>query len=100
MARRMAAVGRVTVSLRRSTAETLMSGSLDVACGRRSPMTIGHHREPGRAGERRPTLPRAAVRGSAGPARVMTAGALALLALRGVAAVLPGRWPWGLDLAR
>jgi hypothetical protein len=32
--------------------------------------------------------------------RVLVSGALAMLALRAVAAVLPGRWLWGLDLAR
>ena len=37
---------------------------------------------------------------SAPYARALALGALALLALRAVAASLPGRWLWGLDLAR
>jgi tetratricopeptide (TPR) repeat protein len=44
-------------------------------------------------------VPRPA-RDIAGPLRALTWGALAVLALRTLAAMLPGRWLWGLDLAR
>ena len=64
------------------------------------PITIGHHRGSGRK------RPRTETRRSTDPAataplsRALKFGALATLALRALAAVLPGRWLWGLDLAR
>jgi len=60
-------------------------------------MTIGHHRESRRK------RPRAETRRSPGggaSAPALTYAALGLLSLRVLAAWLPGRWLWGLDLAR
>src|SRR6185436_3688155 len=57
------------------------------------PITIGHHRAPGRQ-RRGPSSTRRDAGGGTGDR------ARALLALRGLAAMLPGRWLWGLDLAR
>src|SRR5213078_3488726 len=48
----------------------------------------------------RPVEPRAASDRPPGVARPLVAGVLALIGLRALAAWLPGRWLWGLDLGR
>src|SRR5262249_13988934 len=47
-----------------------------------------------------PASPRAADGTLPSAARALAAGTLALLALRALAVLLPGRWLWGIDLAR
>jgi hypothetical protein len=64
------------------------------------PITIGHHRDAGRPRRGRAGARRDAGGGAGDPSRALWIGALALLTLRGIAAMLPGRWLWGLDLAR
>ncbi len=64
-------------------------------------MARPHRPGPAAAGAaRHATKPRIAVGPLPAAIRALQAGALALLAVRVLAAVIPGRWLWGLDLGR